>query len=517
VSRGKSDRLVLAVFLLAMAAVRVPGLLSRAVYHGEAITLLEASGHAFPSWPEEPTPAAVAKRQMEGASAAGRPTFAHPSVYYWCLSAWRAVFGYTLEAARALSLVFSLATLTVVYLLLRAAGVSNPFVPLLIYGVTMASVYFGHEARGYALSAFLISLAALFAWRACETERLNQRQRLRYAMGMAVCCGIAFSTHYFARFPAGVILAWYFFQTWRVSRMRAVFPLGLTALLVLAGALIVLPDFDMRSRQLVGFMGPMREAVSLLRLNMFTLFTPVYYPQFDGIPFFLVWMALLVYTLVDIWRSWQDINRRLMVLLLGLAAAPSVGLFLVDLLLDRHLHEIRYLTLAGPVLALLAGISLGRLLERRRWMALFLITGLVLIQLTGVNWNRERPPMFQGGSAMRSFARGLRQLPDGSYVVAIGAGSARGTPATVIHELDPTVPIVVFSEKSDLTGVAATLQGYPDVFLVASGERRTAAQEQTLADLLRGQGRTPQQWTEQPTQYHQYAARFSKARPSDGW
>ena len=128
--RGR--KILLLVVLVICAAVRVPGVFRRATWDDEGISLLQTAGHPHPSWPRHPEPAGQSQLFYKGTAPLLQisddlaRTDIHPPVYFWTLALWRRALGSTIEVARTLSLIYSVATVLVLYLLLRVARVERP-------------------------------------------------------------------------------------------------------------------------------------------------------------------------------------------------------------------------------------------------------------------------------------------------------------------------------------------------------------------------------------------------------
>ncbi len=479
---------LLLALLVVLAAVRVPCLVQRAVYYNEALTLLEVSGHPRPSWPSDPVPASVGKEQLEGATIAGRRITIHPSLYYWGLSQWRKLFGDSIEAARAFSMPFSLATVLLVYLLARAARMKHPLVPTLFFGLTMGSVHFAHEARNYSMSCFFVTLGALLAYAGSQTPVTPRGRAVGYASALGVSCGLAFYTHYLTLFPIGVILLWFLLFRWRASRVLAILPAVLAAVPLAAGLLV---SRAAEHRPGAGGGSLSRQLVSLAEAHLMVLFTGIYIGFIRTVLVWVLLIALLVFGIWQLRRVPRGMDGKLVLLLAGLAAAPFAGVLLLHLWYGRYFYEPRYTVLAGPALAIFISYGLLQLVAVKRRLGLCLLTALPLLQLTGINWTYEKPPSYLGGSEMRTFAATVRARTPASQVVAIGAGAGRGVPGTVVYELDPSTMMLVFDEKTDLEGLASAVERYEDVWVVFSGEPHTAGVEKKLVERLVKLGRQP--------------------------
>src|SRR5262245_33265930 len=273
-STGRTRRLTLLIALLIVSAgIRLPGLFSRAIWEDESITLLETTGHAVPAWPAEPAPASVAKSQFEGTSSLKQIlddliTYdAHPPLYYWSVFVWQHCWGPSLNATRALSLVYSVLTLWVLYEFVCVAKFVSPLIPTSIYAFSSGSVHFGQEARSYALVALLTTLAALCAYLATESTGRDRWRFGAYGMGAGFFCGAAFATHYFALFPACVILAWFLASARPGFRLIAAI-LTLACSIGFLGLLTLLNQSVGDGRLFSGYYGLLKEVVAVGRMNV---------------------------------------------------------------------------------------------------------------------------------------------------------------------------------------------------------------------------------------------------------
>lgn len=483
-SKGKRlEMAALAGMLLAMAAMRMPGIRSRAIDYREAMTLLETSGHMDPVWPAEPTPVAASKKQLQGASIEGRRSWDHPWLYSWVLTKWRGWTGDSIEWVRGFSLPFSLAAVLLLYGLLRSAQFPYPLVPVWFFGLTMGSVHQGQEATDYAFASVPAGLVTLFAW---LTSRARSRQHLwGYALATGTCAAVAFNTNYISIFPVGATLLWYLIGVWRTSRLAAILP----SLLAGAGAAAAVAE-----RYYSGLVGPPDTAVTVLRavmlfvtMNTQVLYTPVYLGVAGSLAAWLMLVAMLVYSLLAIRRHGFASDRSLLALMGLVAVSSSAGIFVLNAGFNRHYMEPRYLLFSTPAVAVLVSYGLVRLLAVRRGWGLSLLVVVTAVQLTGVNWGLEKAPIFFPGSRMRSLAQAAHGAP-GSKIVAVAAGKGRGIPATVAYELDPSTVWLVFDDKADPDRLFSTLERYQQVFVVSSFEKRTAPVEGGLRERLRRQG-----------------------------
>ena len=482
------------VVLLAAAAVRLPGLLYRAIWYDEAVTLLETAGYASPSWPSTPVLAHIAKKNLAGAPSLHkiaedlRRTDIYPPVYYWSLSLWRRWFGFSLEVARTFSLLCSLGTVFVFYLLLRCGNLEYPLVPTIVYAMSTEAVYLGQEARAYALAVFLVTTSALLAYLAWRATQYSKRSVVGYSLAMAVCCGAAFQTYYLALFPVDVILLWFFVNLWPVSWLIAVAPPLISVSLAGLGFSTLSQQLGARPSQLVGFVGIAAESKMLLSLNLQSIWTPYLIPVNQGLAQGVyVSLAVLVgLTLIHLLWHWQKTNRGLWILLLVLASVPSLGVAILDFVFNKHLHNLRYLALAEPAFTAVVTYGITRVLTSRQRLGISLLVIFLGLQMLTINWGHPQGFRVHPGLDVRSLAELIRTSSSPAHIVVIGEGDRNesGHPGSVIYELAPETTIVVLNAESNLQQLQANIQDYEDVWLVFSVDRGTTEVEYRFLDGL---------------------------------
>ncbi|ESA37655.1 hypothetical protein N836_35370 [Leptolyngbya sp. Heron Island J] len=489
---------VLGILLIISIAVRLPGLFSRAIWYDESITLLETAGNARPSWPQEPTPASIAKNQFKGTPTLTqiaedlRQTDVHPPVYYWLLALWRRWLGFSLETSRIFSLICSLGTILALYLLLKAGNIENPFIPTLVYAISTGAIFLGHEARAYALSSLLIGMGALFAYLASEATCRSQAHLIAYSTAMALCCGIAFQTNYLTLFPICIILLWFLINAWSALRVLVIaFPL-ITVSISLIGFPSFLAQLSARPNQATGFIGIFSEIKKILTLNAKVLWTPIFTSTSLNLAlelaFIVVVVILLGASINQLLKNWSKTNRKLLMLFLGLALAPSLGLFMMNIISDKNLAAPRYVILAGPSLAAILTYGISRPISSQLSLTKLLLPILLGLQMIGINWGFERTVGWSG-SNWRSLASTIKVSSSPSHVVVVGKGVGRGDAGTAVYELDSEAMVVVLDQNSNLRELQYSIQNYDDVWVVFSTDRATASIENELLRRLAESGR----------------------------
>jgi 4-amino-4-deoxy-L-arabinose transferase-like glycosyltransferase len=339
---------VLIAIASVLVIVRLPGIFAQAPHQDEYFTLLEVAGNWNPVWSDEITTAGQAARVLKESTTlknvtASLRTSVHPPLYYWGLSLWRGWFGYSIEVARGLSLLFSVGAALGFYGLLRAADLKYPWIPTLAYGLSSQAVFWGQNARDYAFASFFVLSAAYFAYRAVQTAAKESKRRvtLTYDLALILSLGLAFASNYFAIFSTAVIFLLYGIYVglrdiWRVVRST------LLAFLVHVPLLpFVWHQYRIRGGVFSGFPGIYHQIIEMVKAN----YSVMYSPFFRSVPFMLfVWVvftSFFVLTVVMLIRRWHSINHKLLGLLGGLSLSPSVGIILVDILFNKNLTQYR--------------------------------------------------------------------------------------------------------------------------------------------------------------------------------
>lgn len=473
IAPGRRTLLVIPLLLIVSAGVRLPGLLSRAIWYDESITLLETSNDR-PPWPVQPTLAPVVQKQKFQTPTTlikvSRDLWSkdvHPPIYYFVLTIWRGLLGFSLEVARSFSLICSIASVLVLYFLLRVAEVKLAFLPALVYALTSASVHYGQEARSYALASLLILVAALSAYLALQTPPQSKQRVTACTIVCGVFCGIAFETNYLALFPVCVILIWFMINLWPVSTYYAFLPALIAAPIWIVGSPLLLKHLGQRASQDAGFIGPLPELASIFQRNLKIVYQPAI--NLPGLKYVALALfgTLAAISAVQLSRGWQKAPRPLLVLISGLALASSAGLLLLDLLYDKHLDYIGYVMFGGPFVVALLTYGLTTFTSSQRVWQVALLAMVLALQLTGINWGLEQTPGYPGND-QRSLARSIEQSPALFRLVVIGNNwpDISGNTGSLAYELDSQSSMVTFEDKTQVQSLLRSIEGYDDIWLV---------------------------------------------------
>lgn len=142
----------------------------------------------------------------------------HPPLYYLVAHGWQSLFGMSEMAVRSLSAVLGVATIVIVYLLMRrlfSEGTAR--LAGLLVALGPFAVRYSEEARMYGMAAFLIVLASYFIVRIAAEK--SPRLHLWVFYALAIAAGLY--THYYTLFiiPVHIIyLAWVRGGLWPLLR-----------------------------------------------------------------------------------------------------------------------------------------------------------------------------------------------------------------------------------------------------------------------------------------------------------
>ena len=476
----------LVALLVVTAAARLPAVYGQGISTDEAITLLETAGHALPPWPKKPTPSGVSREIFRGTPGFGeiarelRGTDVHPPLYFWILTLWRRVFGYSIETARLLSLLCSLGTMFVFYHLLRAESSELSGVGTMAYALAPGLILSGTSARPYPLAMFLLSAAALFAYRSSRASGPGSVRGISNSVGMAVCCGLAVHTNYLALFSVAAILSWYLASVWRRRKLDAM----LFPALALSIAMIVVPTLSaqmgQRPDQETGFSGLGPEIKTLAKMTLMMTFLPDFSKDPVSYGTTVIFAALAALTVYELWRSRRTADRGFWLLLSAIAAAPALGIMLLNPLFNKFLQAPRYLTLAGPAIVAFVSYPAAVGVSRGKFWGAFLLVAFLLFLTTRAFLNHA------GQSNVRATARAIRDSAGASQILILDEGWGRGGTGSIIYELAPVTSVVVLQRGMSAEVLMSQIQGYDDVLLSVSFNPVTASIREGLQGRLAG-------------------------------
>ncbi|GAC1325683.1 MAG: hypothetical protein NVSMB13_09260 [Mycobacteriales bacterium] len=215
-----------------------PHRLSRLLVPGCAVALMVAVVLRFVCrsqlWLDEAQAVAIARAPLHTLLDSLRID-GSPPLYYLVLHGWMAVFGTGTWAVRALSGVFSVATLPLAWLLARRlVGRSEAVATVLLLASSPFAVHYATEARMYSLVMLLTAVGGLALLRVLE------RPGWWPVAGLGVCSGLLALTHYWAFYLLAVLGLGLLVAAWRdVPERRAGYRRGIVGLL--SGGLLFVP------------------------------------------------------------------------------------------------------------------------------------------------------------------------------------------------------------------------------------------------------------------------------------
>jgi len=244
-----AEPFVVLVLIVGTAVAAWVHLRSSSIWYDEAVTLLITSGHAKLEWSR-------GLSQFTPSGHLGKILIdlyhrdVHPPLYFWTLALWRVLLGESLEVARALSVLFTVATLALIYRYAESAKMRLAWVPVLVYAVSSVGIRYAYNARPYAMVSFLIVLALILA-----------RSKSRWT---GACAGACVATHYFAALCIVPLLAVSSAEQWKANR-RWVLLTAITFGLFCAPQIVLLRvHIAARPQQYPGFTSLYEESCALL-------------------------------------------------------------------------------------------------------------------------------------------------------------------------------------------------------------------------------------------------------------
>ena len=133
-----------------------------------------------------------------------------PPLFYVLLHFWMKIFGTSDLGVRSLSGVLSVATLPVAWVgARRVAGRRVAWVLLLVLASAPFAVYYGTEARMYALVMFLTACGIVALSRALEKPRPGN------LIAVAAVIGALLYSHYWSLYLVAALVIWLLWQIWR--------------------------------------------------------------------------------------------------------------------------------------------------------------------------------------------------------------------------------------------------------------------------------------------------------------
>jgi 4-amino-4-deoxy-L-arabinose transferase-like glycosyltransferase len=376
---------------------------SVSIWYDEAITMLTVSGHTIPDSP--------LTMQLFHPSANLLKILSdlyhydvHPPLYFWILAIWRVIFGGSLEVARALSTLFTLATLALLYRYAIAVELRWPSVPVVLYAFSAAGLRYAYNARPYAMATFLIVLTLYLAHRKSPWTGL--------------CAAVCVATHYFAALCVGPIVVIECLLAWNLSRRWALATFFSFAALCAPLAILVANHVGARPHQYPGFGIFRKELHELLRAAIK-----------GAMPSSSLWrywyLAIVLAGLFALVGGLRAIARKQFTLPLACAAFLS-SFLLLAVVTNKSIMQMPndyYLGVGAPLLVLLMAYGVNAVPYATPLLAAAVLVGTI---------TQTPTPMFTSPDYRAMMAHIRSECDHCSILVGFGWGGS--VPACVLYE-----------------------------------------------------------------------------------
>jgi Dolichyl-phosphate-mannose-protein mannosyltransferase len=438
--------IVFATMLAALAAAWIH-IYVTSIWYDEAITLLTTSGHAKLNWDlglgQFKPSANLAKIVVELYQ-----QDVHPPLYFWTLAIWRVMFGESLEVARALSALFTLATLGLLYRLAIELRIKWPALPVVIYAVSAVGLRYAYNARPYAMASFLLVLTYFLS-----------RKQSRWS---GFCAAAAISTHYFAALCVLPILLFQCVKHWNNNRRWTW--LTLFSFTLCSAPLIPLlrVHIGARPHQYPGFSSFLPEFWALCKGSIEGIMPGTWLPHWG--------FALCVaagFVLVGCWQARKQGDW----LLPSTYLAFSLGFLLLAIFTNKSIVQMPtdyYLGIASPFLALLIGMGVNGSPRSSVLLALLLFAGTV----TPASITKSADYRFM----LQQIRSDCPKCP-----VLVGFGYAGAIPACVLYESDG-MNIFLLNPGDTLDETVRRLGNPETLILIPSNEPATTGIERQFVE-----------------------------------
>ena len=369
-----------------------------------------------------------------------------PPAFYFLLHHWMGVFGSSDMAVRALSGVCSVATLPLVYVVVRRLrDVRTALIAVAVTSVTPYAVYFATETRMYSLVMLEVALFLVVwtsPWRSRDVRRM---------VSLAAISAVLLYTHYWALYFIATAFAWSGWRTWRPgSNFRDIYRQKTIALFV--GGLAWLPWLGIFNEQRVHTGTPWATSPNISQfftwVNVFAFNQSVHHmtPSLHHQVSLMAFVGLLF---------------------VGLLTVPLSGRLIlgVDLRVPRNVQFLGFLGLGSVTLGLVAA-KLANTTFVPRYAAIGAIPVFILVAIGIANFRTTLRilavlTIFSGAMLWTDkWGKGVQRTQAGQ-VAATLATLPRDT--TVLVCPDQLGPSLLRYARSDLTYVSYPRGTRPDI------------------------------------------------------
>jgi uncharacterized membrane protein len=391
--------LTIAVIVLSLwfAAVHIR---NSSIWYDEAITLLTTSGHANLDW-------SLGQAQFKPSADLGKILVdlyqrdVHPPLYFWTLAIWRVALGPSLEVARSLSALFTIATLWLLYRYAISLGIKWPAVPAIVYALSAVGLRYAYNARPYAMASFLVVLT------------LNAAHKKSRFTGLFAAACVA--THYFTALCVAPVLLFECINQWRLRRDWAY----LTASSFVLACIPLLPllrvHFAARPHQYPGFTTFPHEVWALAKGSMESGMPSTWLPHWG--------FALLIAACFAILGIYSSMKESKLVLPFSYVAFLT-GFLLLALITNKSIVKMPtdyYLGLGCPFLVLLIAAGVAAYPRPSALLGALVLLGTL------------SPTSMTKFTDYRQMVKQIHQQCPNCPIL-VGAGYAGAIPACVLYE-----------------------------------------------------------------------------------
>ncbi|MDQ3978813.1 MAG: glycosyltransferase family 39 protein [Actinomycetota bacterium] len=324
-----------------------------------------------------------------------------PPFYYVLLHAWMRVFGEGTFAVRALSAVFGVTALPLMWLAARrVAGPRAAWAALILLAASPFGIRYSTEARMYSLMVVLVLVAFL------ATSRLLEGGGRRPQLVLAVATGLTLLTHYWALYllvatvAALGHVAYHGSEPGRGGARRALLAIG-------AGCLLFLPWVPSFLHQLAHTGAPWGRAAGFrTAFDAVTEFAGGYWNP--GIPLGLLYFGLIVLAVlgwgVDRRRIVLELRPRALAAALAAVAFGTLVLGVVASKVTGSAFASRYAAIFFPLVLLLVALGTEVFVHPGVFRALLAIAVVLGLWASYPNVVRERTSAAAVASAIEEDA-----------------------------------------------------------------------------------------------------------------
>ena len=475
--------------LILLAIIFSIGIFSRAIWYDEAITMQSLAATTYvnpgvgfvsvsdlkPFVQGQSTPFAVIEHYVE--------TDVHPPLYFLAAYIGTLVGGTHLETARFVSLILTIAAVSLFALTLRKAGVRHALAISAVFGLSFGIATSAQDARGYAMVLLLAVAAWHFAVMLPETTSTAKRIRGEIIFGL-IAAGLLY-THYFSVLLVAAFLAWHLLGgIMRKERAVLIAPL-VCALAFLPWVPILLDHLGVRPDQFNGFQG----IVEFVKRSGLHLGGVVLSPTHVAFPNVVAKLGRVAILGLAILGALEIISRkqdgtalsRLGISAIAVPALALIAFAAVSIILDKWFDALRYYLFFAPFVAFLAArgaLLIGRGLAAVTGLAWSLwvpVSLLVLAQIGMVNYGWEANAN-RGGSSFSSMAEAVSAVPADQNLVVVDTGTGRGNILSAAYSLPAETTAYLLGPNPDewdttATEIAASLEGINQIVLMFTIDR----------------------------------------------